>query len=45
MDSKEKQTQADKFRDAAKELKTDDDEKQFERLVKRLAKSKPEEKD
>ena len=41
MDSKEKQTQADKFREAAKELETDDDEERFEKRLKKLVKKKP----
>lgn len=35
-------TQADKFRDAAKELETDDDEKRFDENLKKLAEAKPE---
>ncbi len=40
MDSKEKQTQVDKFREKAKELETDDDEKRYDRLVKKIATEK-----
>ena len=40
MDSKDKQTQADKFREAAKELETDNDEKRFDENLKKLAKDK-----
>lgn len=39
--TKEK-TQADKFREAAKELETDNDEKRFDENLKKLAESKPE---
>jgi len=45
MDSKDKQTQADKFREAAKELETDNDEKRFDENLKKLAESKTEDKD
>ena len=34
-------TQADKFREAAKELETDNDEKRFDENLKKLAKSEP----
>ena len=34
-------TQADKFREAAKELETDNDEKRFDENLKKLAESKP----
>lgn len=40
MINKEK-TQADKFREAAKELETDNDEKRFDENLKKLADSKP----
>lgn len=33
-----KQSQADKFREAARELETDDDEKRFDERLKKLAK-------
>ena len=36
-DQKEK-SQADKFREAARELETDDDEKRFDERLKKLAK-------
>ena len=39
--SKDKQTQADKFREAAKELETDNDEKRFDENLKKLSKTKP----
>lgn len=39
MDSKEEQTQADKFREKAKELETDNDEKRFDQKLKRLVES------
>jgi len=35
---KDKKSQADKFREAAKELETDDDEKRFDEKLKKLAK-------
>lgn len=35
------QSQADKFREAAKQAETDDDEKRFDEKLKRLAKSPP----
>ena len=38
-------TQADKFREAAKELETDNDEKRFDENLKKLAESKPEKQD
>ena len=40
-----KQSQADKFREAAKEVETNDDEKQFDENLKKLAKSKPSKQD
>ena len=36
-----KKPQADKFREAAREVETNDDEKQFDENLKKLAKSKP----
>jgi len=36
--------QADKFRDLARKLECDEDEKQFEETVKRVAKAPPEKK-
>ena len=43
MDSKDKQTQADKFREAAKELETDNDENRFNENLKKLAEIKTDE--
>ena len=44
--SKPEKSQADKFREAAKELETDDDEKRFDERLKKIAKSeKPDESD
>ncbi len=37
-------SQLDKFRKAARELGTDDDEKRFDEKLKRLTKQKPDEK-
>ena len=37
-----KKTQADKFREAAKELETDNDENRFDENLKKLAESKAE---
>lgn len=37
-------TQSDKFKEAARELETDDDEKRFDERVKKLVKHKPERK-
>lgn len=43
---KDKQSQADKFREAAKELETDDDEKRFDEQLKKIARSeKPQKSD
>lgn len=36
-------TQLDRFKDAAKELECDEDEKRFDATVKKLAKPKPKE--
>ncbi len=38
----EKKTQLDKFKAAARELETDDDEERFDEKLKKLAKAKPE---
>ena len=35
-------TQADKFKEAARELECDDDEKRWEERLKKIAKAKPE---
>jgi hypothetical protein len=40
----EPKTQLDKFKEAARELETDDDEKRFDERVKKLVKHKPERK-
>ncbi len=37
-------SQLDKFREAARQLETDDDEARFDEKLKRVAKAKPEEK-
>lgn len=36
------QTQSDKFKEAARELEADEDEKHWEERLKRIAKAKPE---
>jgi hypothetical protein len=38
----DKTTQADKFKQAARELEADEDEKRWEERLKRIAKGKPE---
>ena len=38
-------SQHDKFKDAARQLETDDDEERFNDKLKKLAKQKPEEKE
>ena len=40
----DKQTQLDKFKQAARELETDDDEARFDERVRKLVKHKPVEK-
>lgn len=40
MDSTSKKSQADKFREAAREVETDNDEKRFDENLKKLAKDK-----
>lgn len=40
--TKEIQTQLDKFKEAARELECDEDEKRFDATVKKVAKAKPE---
>jgi len=44
-DKQPEQSQADKFRELARELETDDDEKAFEEKVRALAKASPKPKD
>lgn len=39
MNEKNNKSQADKFREAAKELETDDDEKRFDERLKKIASS------
>ena len=39
--SKDQRTQLDKFKDAARELKTDDDEDRFTERLKKLVRKKP----
>lgn len=39
-----KQSQAEKFREAARQLETDDDEKRFEEKLGKLVKPKPDDK-
>ena len=41
MTKKAGKTQADKFKEAARELKADEDERAFERKLKKIAKQKP----
>ncbi|MEE4210125.1 MAG: hypothetical protein V2I43_12760 [Parvularcula sp.] len=41
----EKKTQLDRFKEAARELETDDDEARFNERLRKLAKTKPERKD
>ena len=43
-ETKHDSTQADKFRDLARELECDEDEARFEETVKKVAKSPPSEK-
>jgi hypothetical protein len=38
----EKQSQSDKFKEAARELEADEDEKRWEERLKKVAKAKPE---
>ncbi len=40
---KQKQTQKEKFKQAARELETDDDEKRFDKKLGKIAKAKPNE--
>ncbi len=40
----EHKTQADKFREAARQLETDDDEARFDAKLRKLAKAKPDDK-
>ncbi len=42
MNEPEQKTQLDKFKEAARELETDDDEERFNERLKKLAKKKPE---
>lgn len=44
MDLKDQQTQIDKFKEAARELECDDDDKRFDDRMKKLVKHKPVEK-
>jgi hypothetical protein len=39
--TKPKQTQLDKFKQAARELETDDDEKNFDEKLEKIARQKP----
>lgn len=41
MAEQKQKSQAEKFRDAARELETDDDEKRFEKMVEKIAKAPP----
>ena len=43
--SKNNKTQADKFRDLARELECDESEERFDRALKRVAESPPPERD
>jgi len=45
MNEKTEKSQADKFREAAKELETDDDEKRFDERLKKIAEKKSEKSD
>jgi hypothetical protein len=40
----DKRTQSDKFKEAARELEADEDERRWEERLKRVAKAKPEDK-
>jgi len=40
-----KKSQLDRFKEAARELETDDDEKRFNEKLRKLAKQKPDEKE
>lgn len=42
--SSSNKSQLDKFKEAARQLETDDDEERFDEKLKRLAKQKPDEK-
>lgn len=44
-DSSSTKRQIDRFKEAARQLETDDDEERFDEKLKRLAKAKPEPKD
>lgn len=44
MELKDQQTQIDKFKEAARELECDDDDKRFDDRMKKLVKHKPVEK-
>ena len=39
--SKQEKSQFDKFKEAARQLETDDDEERFEKKLKKLVKQKP----
>ncbi len=41
----EKKSQSDKFKEAARQLETDDDEARFEERLKKLVKQKPDDKE
>ncbi|KPP85534.1 MAG: hypothetical protein HLUCCO07_00410 [Rhodobacteraceae bacterium HLUCCO07] len=45
MPSQKTKTQADKFKEAARQLETDDDEERFEKKLKKLVKQKPKDDD
>lgn len=40
----DKKSQLDKFREAARQLETDDDDERFERRLKQIVKQKPDDK-
>lgn len=42
MNNTARKSQSDKFREAARQIETDDDEKRFDEKLKRVAKAKPE---
>ena len=45
MQKTDKKSQLDKFKEAARQLETDDDEERFEKRLKKLVKQKPKDDD
>lgn len=45
MEKSEKQKQLDRFKEAARQLETDDDEERFEERLKKIVKQKPDDKE